>query len=96
MFRIEGAQIVKSRNGKYVIRPVIRKKGSNNEDEGWASIIAKNIDDAQRKFLKRFGVSRGYKHGALNYSFDYTEVDFENSDMYKTGNFGEFCHEVIC
>lgn len=34
--------------------------------------------------------------GLLNCADIYTEEQFLKTEMSKTGNFGEFCHEMIC
>ena len=59
---------------------------------GWTEIETDECIDAFRIF-KAFHPN--YDDGFLNYSFCYPESYFTNTNMYKNGNFGEFCHERI-
>jgi len=61
---------------------------------GWVEIHADSIADAQEKFAKHFG-DRAYKGQFLSYAFHYTESQFAETIMSKTGNGGAGCHEII-
>ena len=66
---------------------------------GWVKIKANDLMDAQDKFHKHFGV-RAWKacdpwRGILAYASHYDQEDFDTLKMFKDGNLGAFCHEVI-
>lgn len=62
---------------------------------GWSEVIAPNIHAACDLF-RAFHPDR--TPGILNCSDVYTEEEFESdrSGMFKSGNFGAYCHEVLC
>lgn len=65
---------------------------------GWTLIIAPNIKAAAQIF-KAYHPNRNDSE-CLNradyYRADYYRADyFEQSESYKTGNFGGYCHEII-
>lgn len=63
---------------------------------GWVEIHAVNLLHAQQKFEKRYGdKARNGETGLLRYCDSYREERFKTTTMYKYGNFGECCHEVI-
>lgn len=59
---------------------------------GWVEIIAENKNQAYRFFEARFPK---LDNGCLNFCACYFEEDFIKTDMYKDGNFGQRCHEVL-
>lgn len=59
---------------------------------GWTLIIAPDEKTATQIF-RAFHPDRW--SGCLNCSDYYRADRFEQSDMYKTGNFGAYCHETI-
>jgi hypothetical protein len=62
---------------------------------GWIEIHADSINEALAKFETRFGDKAFVRPGIYNYAFDYTEERFIQTGMFKGGNFGFRCHEVI-
>ena len=58
---------------------------------GWIEIMANSREEADRIFIKKYPL----KDGLLNCAFIYTEEDFKRTIMYKHGNFGRGCHEVL-
>ena len=69
--------------------------GTDNQfpyKRGWVEVIAKNQEEADRKFRTRFPDVRA---GILNCAFTYTEDSFSKTIMTQGGNLQEFCHEVI-
>lgn len=71
--------------------------GSDNpiHSNGWVEVIADNREDANNKFSTRFGKLARSEYGFMNYSCCYSEAEFIKTKMYKHGNFGAYCHEVI-
>lgn len=62
------------------------------EDKGYIMILAKSVQEAQRKFIAHYGEAAWIRPGILNYSFDYDYDSWkkipEDIDM------GE-CHGII-
>ena len=60
---------------------------------GWTIINAPNIEAA----IKMFQAIHPSRPGSncLNCADYYTAEKFEKTDCFKTGNFGEYCHEEI-
>jgi hypothetical protein len=62
---------------------------------GWVRINANNLDEAQDKFIARYG-DRAYRRpGVLNYAFAYKEADFQTTMMSRKGSLGAFEREYI-
>lgn len=61
---------------------------------GWTEVIAPNLRMACGAFR---AVHEDKTEGLLNCCSVYNEADFEEdrNGMFKTGNFGKYCHEVI-
>ena len=61
---------------------------------GWTEVIAPDYRSACQVFR---AVHPDKTPGLLNCCSVYTEEDFDNDrgGMFKTGNFGTYCHEVI-
>lgn len=62
---------------------------------GWVRIRADTLEEAQRKFIERYGDKAWKSEGVLNYAFDYPEDRFKFTRMAKEGNRGNFEHEYI-
>ena len=66
---------------------------------GWVQIKAETLCQAQEKFRRHFGVRAWKDHdpwcGTLAYASHYDQEDFDTMEMFKTGNYGAMCHEVI-
>ncbi len=62
---------------------------------GWIVIYAKSDHEARQKFKKYYGVSGTTREGLLNFSFSYTEEEFQSTGMGEKGNMGAFCWNEI-
>jgi len=62
---------------------------------GWVRIQADNLEEAQQKFINRYGDKAWKVAGTLNYAFTYSEEHFQSTMMASRGNFGKFEHEFI-
>ena len=62
---------------------------------GWVKIEADSLVEAQAKFVRRYGEKARSEYGPLRYSDHYSEEQFAETSMAKTGNFGVRCHETI-
>lgn len=60
---------------------------------GWTLIEAPDLKIAIDIF-RAFHPDRDVR-GILNFANYYRGENFEQMQMYKTGNFGEYCHETI-
>lgn len=58
---------------------------------GWSEVHAESYGDARRKHIEKHGLIDGF----ARFAFQYTEEQWEASDMKDRGNGGYFCHEVI-
>lgn len=61
---------------------------------GWTEVKAPNMHTACEAFR---AIHPDKTPGLLNCCSVYTEEDFKDDrhDMFRTGNFGAYCHEVI-
>lgn len=62
---------------------------------GWIVIYAENRVHAQSKFSDYFRESAWIRPGTLAYAFDYTAEEFRKTNMWRTGNMGQYLHNVI-
>lgn len=62
--------------------------------DGWTLIFAPNMKAAQQIFKAYHPNKEGWE-GSLNCADFYTEAQFREQD-FRDGNYGAFCHEVIC
>lgn len=60
---------------------------------GWVEVEAPSLQEAHRIFRAHYP---DREPGVLNCSDYYTEAQFNNSDMPRTGNRGAFCHRRLC
>lgn len=67
--------------------------GSEGQDYygGWTVVEAPNINAA----IAAFNAFHKPKGEFINCSSIYLETDIKQSNMWKNGNFGQFCHETI-
>ena len=68
--------------------------------DGWVEIHADSLREAQDKFIDHFGERAWHYEGVLNYAFSYTQEEYDKDmmsdySMFRNGNGGVYCHEVI-
>ena len=63
--------------------------------DGWVEVIADSFNDAKRIFEDRYPSPKNGKSYFPRFAFIYSEQEFVKTDMWKYGNFGFRCHEVI-
>ena len=61
---------------------------------GWVEVFADSDDEARQKFEDYYTDSVN-EDGFLRFSTSYNEEQFKKTNMYKNGNFGNYCYEVI-
>jgi hypothetical protein len=59
---------------------------------GWTEVIAEDFDQAIERFYTKHPMKTP---GIINCAFMYTEEEFKKTDMFKKGNIGCRCHEII-
>lgn len=59
---------------------------------GWTEVEAGDADEACRIF-RSFHPDR--TKGIVNCAFIYSEEQFLQTEMYRSGNFDRYCHEVL-
>lgn len=62
---------------------------------GWVQIKASTLREAQEKFIRHFEKKAYKSEGILSYASHYDQAEYEELEMFRTGNFGSRCHEVI-
>ena len=77
------------------LTPFVFTYGSNDSYPyfgGWSVIYAKSRSDACDIHKGKYGL---YKDGYLgNFAFCYSADEFEKTEMWKTGNLGNYCHAI--
>lgn len=58
---------------------------------GWTEVFADDV----KKAIAAFQVYHPNKNGYINCCCVYPQEEFERGDMFKNGNFGKKCQEVI-
>jgi hypothetical protein len=62
---------------------------------GWVRIKADTLQEAQQKFIAKYG-DRAWKHKhCLNCAFFYSEEEFKKTEMHEYGNLGSREHKYI-
>ena len=59
---------------------------------GWTEVFADDVEKA----IAAFQIYHPNKNGCINCCCVYPQEEFERGDMFKNGNFGKKCWEVIC
>lgn len=79
------------------MRTFIFTFGSDGQiyEGGWIKVHAKDLDQAEKKFVAYYGKQARNENGLLRYAFAYTEQEFEKTGMAKGGNYGAFCRDEI-